>query len=113
MIRKITILFLLFIILSCVKEDSVEYDLAPTVILISLDGFRWDYSSRVSTPNLDLLAENGVSSESYIPVFPSKTFPNHLSIVTGCYPEITVSFPIVCMMKSGMLNTILGKIANR
>ena len=87
MIRKITILFLLFIILSCVKEDSVEYDLAPTVILISLDGFRWDYSSRVSTPNLDLLAENGVSSESYIPVFPSKTFPNHLSIVTGCYPE--------------------------
>ena len=87
MIRKITILFLLFIILSCVKEDSVEYDLAPTVILISLDGFRWDYSSRVSTPNLDLLVENGVSSESYIPVFPSKTFPNHLSIVTGCYPE--------------------------
>ena len=87
MINRVIIVLLLGIIISCVKEDDADYDLAPTVLLISLDGFRWDYRSKADTPNLDFLAENGVSSESFIPVFPSKTFPNHLSIVTGYYPE--------------------------
>ena len=87
MIKRVITVLLLGIIISCVKEDDADYDLAPTVLLISLDGFRWDYRSKADTPNLDFLAENGVSSESFIPVFPSKTFPNHLSIVTGYYPE--------------------------
>lgn len=58
-----------------------------TVLLISLDGFRWDYFDRVETPNLDRLRKEGVVAKSLIPVFPSKTFPNHYSIVTGLYPE--------------------------
>jgi len=57
------------------------------VILLSLDGFRWDYVSRTETPNFDYLIEHGVTAESLIPVFPTFTFPNHLSIITGQYPE--------------------------
>ncbi len=57
-----------------------------TVVLLSIDGFRWDYMERARTPNLDSLAENGVRARSLIPCFPTKTFPNHYSMVTGLYP---------------------------
>ena len=56
-------------------------------ILISFDGFRWDYSARGITPNLDFIKQNGVHALSLKPCFPTKTFPNHYSIVTGMYPE--------------------------
>ncbi len=58
----------------------------PYVILISFDGFRWDYLNRGISPNLEAVLENGVSALSLRPAFPSKTFPNHLSIITGMYP---------------------------
>ncbi|UCH10371.1 MAG: alkaline phosphatase family protein [Fidelibacterota bacterium] len=61
--------------------------LPPTLILISLDGFRWDYFEKAETPNLDRLADTGVKARGLIPAFPSKTFPNHYSIITGLYPE--------------------------
>jgi len=53
------------------------------VILVSIDGFKWDYLDRYQAPNLARLAEQGVRSEGLIPQFPSKTFPNHYTIVTG------------------------------
>ena len=53
------------------------------VILVSIDGFRWDYLDRHEAPNLARLAAQGVRSEGLIPQFPSKTFPNHYTIVTG------------------------------
>lgn len=56
-------------------------------ILVSIDGFRWDYPDKAETPTLDQLARNGVRAERLIPCFPSKTFPNHYSIATGLYPE--------------------------
>lgn len=56
-------------------------------ILVSFDGFRWDYPKRGLTPNLDFIKQNGVHALSLQPCFPSKTFPNHYSIVTGMYPE--------------------------
>jgi predicted AlkP superfamily pyrophosphatase or phosphodiesterase len=59
----------------------------PYTILISFDGFRWDYTNRDITPNIELLKNDGVSSLSLQPVFPSKTFPNHYSIITGMYPQ--------------------------
>ncbi|MDZ7266658.1 MAG: ectonucleotide pyrophosphatase/phosphodiesterase [candidate division KSB1 bacterium] len=62
-------------------------DLAPTVILISIDGFRHDYLDRAAAPNLQRLARNGVRAHGMIPAFPSKTFPNHYTLVTGLYPE--------------------------
>lgn len=58
-----------------------------TVILISIDGLRWDYPEKADTPNIDYLIEHGVRAKSLIPCFPTKTFPNHYSIVTGLYPQ--------------------------
>ena len=57
------------------------------VILISLDGARWDYINRGVTPTLDSIIKNGVKALSLQPSFPSKTFPNHYSIITGMYPQ--------------------------
>jgi predicted AlkP superfamily pyrophosphatase or phosphodiesterase len=59
---------------------------SPYLVLISIDGFRWDYRSLFPTPALDRIARSGVRAESMRPVFPSLTFPNHYSIATGLYP---------------------------
>lgn len=59
----------------------------PYVILISLDGYRHDYTERFQPPNLSTFIEEGVQAESMLPCFPSKTFPNHYSIATGMRPE--------------------------
>jgi predicted AlkP superfamily pyrophosphatase or phosphodiesterase len=58
----------------------------PLLIVISLDGFRWDYADRAPVPNLRSLIARGVRAKGLIPSFPSKTFPNHYTIVTGLYP---------------------------
>jgi predicted AlkP superfamily pyrophosphatase or phosphodiesterase len=62
-------------------------DLQPTVILISLDGFRYDYLDLYQPPNLNSLARTGVRARWMTPSFPSKTFPNHYTIATGLYPQ--------------------------
>jgi predicted AlkP superfamily pyrophosphatase or phosphodiesterase len=59
---------------------------APVTILVSIDGFRPDYLDRGVTPTLSRLATDGVSA-SMMPSFPSKTFPNHWTLVTGMYPD--------------------------
>ncbi len=59
----------------------------PYVVLVSIDGYRHDYNGVFSPPNLTAIEREGVSAKSLKPVFPSKTFPNHLSIVTGTYPD--------------------------
>jgi predicted AlkP superfamily pyrophosphatase or phosphodiesterase len=59
------------------------------VLLISIDGFMPEYYHRFDTPALDRLASEGVLADYMIPVFPTKTFPNHYSIVTGLYTENT------------------------
>lgn len=59
----------------------------PTVILISFDGFRWDYLDKVPTPNFDSIVRNGVKAKHIINTFVTKTFPNHYTIVTGLYEE--------------------------
>ncbi len=59
----------------------------PYVVMLSMDGFRWDYPDRCATPNLDLVAAQGVKARSLQPVFPSKTFVNHYSMATGLYAD--------------------------
>jgi predicted AlkP superfamily pyrophosphatase or phosphodiesterase len=59
----------------------------PYLILISLDGFRWDYVEKYNPPNLSTFIKRGVKSASLIPSFPTKTFPNHYTIATGLYPD--------------------------
>lgn len=58
----------------------------PLLILVSIDGFRADYLDRGITPNLSRLAEEGVHG-AIRPSFPSKTFPNHYTLVTGQRPD--------------------------
>ncbi len=58
-----------------------------TTVVVSLDGFRFDYINKTDTPNLDSLIKVGVSASSLQPVFPTKTFPSHISMATGLYPE--------------------------
>jgi predicted AlkP superfamily pyrophosphatase or phosphodiesterase len=61
---------------------------APSVVIVvSFDGFRWDYIDRGESPNLQALAARGVRAQGLIPSFPSVTFPNHYTIVTGLFPE--------------------------
>lgn len=55
----------------------------PYVILISIDGFRYDYAERYGAQNL---LDFDVKAEKMIPSFPSKTFPNHYAIASGLYP---------------------------
>ena len=59
----------------------------PILVLISFDGWRWDYIDRQPAPNLKALAARGVRAEKMIPSFPVLTFPNHYTLVTGLYPE--------------------------
>jgi predicted AlkP superfamily pyrophosphatase or phosphodiesterase len=58
-----------------------------TTILISLDGFRADYFDRGLTPTLKALADHGVRAKAMHPSFPSLTFPNHYTLVTGLRPD--------------------------
>lgn len=61
----------------------------PPLLLISLDAFRWDYCALhpEETPHLRQLMREGISTRGLISAFPSNTFPNHYSIVTGLYPS--------------------------
>lgn len=78
--KVITLLLLFFLISACVFSQ-------PYVVMLSMDGFRWDYPDKCETPNLDRIAAKGVKAVSLQPSFPSKTFPNHYTIVTGLYPD--------------------------
>jgi len=79
--KLIKLLLVLFITFTFAQTEKT------TTILISFDGFRWDFTDRDITPNLQYLIDKGVKASSLQPCFPSKTFPNHYSIITGMYPE--------------------------
>jgi predicted AlkP superfamily pyrophosphatase or phosphodiesterase len=74
------------IVSGVIAQESIR-DLKPTVILISIDGFRYDYLEKYRPPTLNRLAKRGVRAEWMVPSFPTKTFPNHYTIATGLYPE--------------------------
>lgn len=68
--------------------NALAQQAKPYLVLVSLDGFRYDYAQRYGAKNLQAVAAQGASApEGMIPVYPSLTFPNHYSIVTGLYPE--------------------------
>ena len=60
---------------------------SPTVILLSLDGIRSDYPDRDRLPSFERMAKEGMRAGRMRPVFPSNTFPNHVSLATGTYPD--------------------------
>lgn len=75
-----------YLLLTLCIFASISSSAKRTTILISCDGFRWDYPLFYDTPFLDSMAEKGVSGE-LVPSFPSKTFPNHYTLATGLRPE--------------------------
>ena len=86
LIRISLFLVILLLSLNVTAQRKID-DLRPTVILISLDGFRWDYLDKYSPPMLNSLAKGGVRAKWMIPSFPTKTFPNHYTVATGLYPQ--------------------------
>ena len=67
--------------------NDAHFTSKPTVILISFDGFRWDYMEKTETPNFDFIVKTGVEANYIKNAFVTKTFPNHFTIVTGLYEE--------------------------
>lgn len=59
----------------------------PKLLLVSFDGFRWDYIDRVPTPNFRSIMDEGVKVENVENIYITKTLPNHLTLVTGLYAE--------------------------
>lgn len=81
-LKSLLVTLFILVVSSTLTAQQKNYN-----ILISFDGFRWDYPNRGITPNLEFIKNNGVKALSLKPCFPTKTFPNHYSIVTGMYPE--------------------------
>lgn len=97
-IRTILRVALLAVLLQGCAQPTHDFQPAPAaginaqahldadyVVLISFDGFRFDYLDRGITPNFDRLAARGVRADALIPVFPTKTYTNHYSVATGLY----------------------------
>jgi predicted AlkP superfamily pyrophosphatase or phosphodiesterase len=78
-------LALLLVLAGC-AGPRVAPEPPQTVVLVSLDGFRADYLDRGHTPHLAALAARGVRARWLVPTFPTKTFPQHYTLVTGLYP---------------------------
>jgi len=82
------IIFIVTFVISTYHDKKIDpSNVKTTLILFSLDGFRREYLDRKKTPTLATIAENGISAEYMISQFPTETFPNHYSIITGLYPE--------------------------
>ncbi|MDR9419746.1 ectonucleotide pyrophosphatase/phosphodiesterase [Gracilimonas sp.] len=86
--KKLLLILLISVtVAGCTNQKSQDNRDSDKVLLVSFDGFRYDYLSKANTPNFDKLVETGVISDGLIPVFPSKTFPNYYAMATGLYPE--------------------------
>ena len=68
------------------RFNSVAAQKKPYVILISIDGLRSDFVEKFNATSLQAYGKSGVVANYMTSAFPSLTFPNHYSIVTGLYP---------------------------
>lgn len=76
------------------KPPTVQYpdrlkffeDRKNVVLMVSIDGFRHDYLNKIKLPTLESLAKTGVTTEGLVPSFPTLTFPNHVTLITGRAP---------------------------
>jgi alkaline phosphatase D len=68
--------------------NAAEQQAKPYVVMVSLDGFRYDYARKYGAKHLLALgAQGAAATQGMIPSYPSLTFPNHYTLVTGLYPE--------------------------
>ncbi|OWF51868.1 bis(5'-adenosyl)-triphosphatase enpp4-like [Mizuhopecten yessoensis] len=82
---RVAVILLLVCVTEVVPRTCRKY--ANQVLLVSMDGFRYDYPEKVATPNFDRMARNGVRAAYVNNTFTTKTFPSHYSIATGLYDE--------------------------
>ena len=80
-LSSLSIVLIAFLLQGCYTEETPR-----AVILVSIDGLHPDYLDTLYTPNLLEIAAYGVHPDYMEPVFPTKTFPNHYSLITGLYP---------------------------
>lgn len=87
--RPLAILLAFGLLAACAAGPAPRAPDGPyaPVIMIGLDGFRWDVIDRYPTPNLHQIAAEGVRAQGLVPVMPSKTFPNFYAMATGLYPQ--------------------------
>jgi hypothetical protein len=69
------------------RQNSKAQQQKPYVIMISADGFRYDYAKKYNAAHLQQLSSKGIIAASMIPSYPSITFPNHYTLATGLYPS--------------------------
>ncbi len=62
--------------------------LPPLVVVISMDGVRWDYPDEPGLVALSRMQREGARAQSLVPVYPSNTFPGHVSLATGAHPDV-------------------------
>ncbi|MFI3332386.1 MAG: ectonucleotide pyrophosphatase/phosphodiesterase [Rikenellaceae bacterium] len=84
-IRVVVSLTLLLSIHTSLYSRPAELE-GRHVVILSMDGFRWDYTLDAHTPTLDSLRRVGSYSQM-MPIFPSNTFPSHYAMATGLYPN--------------------------
>lgn len=75
-----------FLVLLTLSSAAFAQNSKPYVVMVSFDGFRHDYVEKYNTPNIKEFIKQGAAAEMMRPSFPSKTFPNHYTLVTGLYP---------------------------
>jgi predicted AlkP superfamily pyrophosphatase or phosphodiesterase len=90
-LNNVFLLFFLILSLLCGVTSIHAQTLSkgndkPYIILISGDGFRYDYAEKYQAKNLIRLSAQGVKAKWMIPSYPTVTHPNHYALVTGLYP---------------------------
>lgn len=80
----ITLGLLTFVLNTALFSQKVR---SKYLLVVSYDGFRWDYPEKTDTPIFDSIESNGGRVKYSEPCFPSKTFPNHYSMATGLHPD--------------------------
>ncbi|MFP6834867.1 MAG: alkaline phosphatase family protein [Pseudomonadales bacterium] len=76
-----------WVLCALAADSGSSSDSASTVILLSWDGMRYDYADRGNFPGLMRMQNEGVRAGRLTPVYPSSTFPAHVSLATGTYPD--------------------------
>ncbi len=80
---------LIFLLISCTHSTPMfnETSSSPLLLLISFDGFRWDYPDIYNLPHFNSILKRGVRVKHIDNSFATVTFPSHFTIITGLYEE--------------------------
>lgn len=86
MLMRLVLLLLGLSLAACATRRQADTQ-TPTVLLVSIDGLRADVVGSGRMPTLDTLARDGVHADWMNPSYPTLTFPNHYTLVTGLRPD--------------------------